>query len=1196
MADDVFLKAAERLSSPSEDERKEAVLALLKLQDPRAIDLLPNVVTMDRAVDVRYLARKAYYLLRDVIPNKSGEPFLELPDGISLYDLEKLLLDENPRIRGEGIKLTERLDPGSVAPFLRNALAAEKITNLQAELITALGRSGSRNDIPTLASFLAASEPRMRANAIDALAVIGGVEALEFVVPLLRDPDNQVRTNAAKALQALDTGEMLKILRTMAMSQEVAQRESAIFTLQRYKSLIAAQILARMAAVDPLPLLQENARAALEAMAKGDENARKVLEQLNTPEEPDDPNAPATVSMEGTVGIAVTNETVPSTTSPLPRVMVVPGVTRKLVKDICALDPAQRESGLRQLSAIVKPEHAPFLLLRLEKEEDPRLVSFLLSLIGKIRVPQTYAAVIKHFKHPEPRVRANAIEAAMQIDPKTTPDRASGFLKDPNNRVRANAVIAWATRPNFDPLVWVRDLSEFGDPAYRRSALFVISRLQRPAFLPILENLMTDEDMEVRQLALKAIQEFATQGISGASEIAEVAAKLMAKEQKGSVKFDEDFHAVMVAMRASRAPKKIFRKSAKSATQEFGEQILGTDGLKKAGLAMKNLKNQAKGVREKVAVGLSQAGNSLSSGKMTEKLAWLAKLLALAVILILNAAGAADRFQAESPLRLIFVGAAALASILAVFLLVFRRPGTAVIAALLLSLAPIGAARFDIQDSDIVGGPRVVPHSGGTGVSSASEAASPTSDLQQGDGLPGEVASVQAHVKGIGSQSNRIKAPEAHGPSIRMLQPARGAKIFGKFAIKAKVAGNAKSVEFLLDDISLKTFAENRGGNFEYEAGSSADHSAGRHVIKVRVTDPAGRRSEDQLVVEFMNQLAGITISSPASGGVFWRDDRLAATVTGKGCEQVEFLLDDAVIGAFPTDPAGRYEYPVPIATLSEGMHTFKVRASMADGRQATDSVRFRALVPKPTVSFLAPKNGENVFGTIGIAIEADSGWREAAIRKVTWYADGLAKKALASPPWQDSWETGDMATGSHELKVTIENELRTIAESVIRVNVIQPMFSAAIKGIRSGQMLEEDTHASVDVVNEIPSTKVEKVVLSVDGKTFQDVTKAPFQFTVRVNDIPPGPRKLTAEAFRSDGQTFRTSLSFSAKPRNRRSLFFSTQSASGKSLPAKDLEKIRLDLKEDGKGVGSYTLQSAGAVPLHFGILIDVSDSMKSD
>jgi len=1176
LTEDIFEKIVKRLNSPEESERKEAVLELLRLKDRRAVDLLSRLVEADPAVDVRYHARKAYYLLRDVLPKDRDNPFLELPDGINLDDLERLLLDENSRIRVEAIKLAGKVDPGSIAPLLRSALAQEKLPQLQGALLTAMGRVGARHDIPAVAQFLTMNEPRLQVQAIETLVKIGGIEALEYIVPYIQAPDKEVRESAAKALQPLSSGDLLKILRKMAMSSQVAYRDSAILTLQRYKVPIAAKILAHLATVDPVLALREKARAGLESMAKGDEAARKVLEELVAHEQEEKMDAPSSAS-PGTTG----ESPVPGAVA-VPVEMVVPGVPPKLVKEISKGDQAQRENGLRQLAPLLKPEHATFLLHRLDHEEDPRIASHLLSLIGKTKAPQAYATVIKHFKHPDDRVRANAIEAAQQIDPVTTPNRVIGFLNDHTNQVRANTIVVCATRPDFDPLVWVRTLAEFGDSAFRRSALFVINRLKRPTFLSVLELLLDDCEMEVRQLAILALQEYASRESPGAKELVAASGKKIAKEQGAAGKFDQDFHSAMNALRAPPPPKKEIHKDEKSAGREMGEQLLGEAGLKKAGQTMKKIQAQAKIAREKVTDGFSKTKATIATVNWAEKLPWLAKIVVLAVILVLHAHGAVKYFQIDIPIRLFHLGSAITAAFLA--LLLWRyRPGIAGILALLLLMVPLGAVRYGFEDPLAVSSPDANLVNGGSKTPHTPETGTGTRAISPGT------------TPGTKTASAAIKA-EGPDPTISLLSPTRGAVIKGEFAIKAKLTGKPKAVEFFLDNKCLRTFNEKREGTFEHSGVHSDDYPSGSHVVNVRVTDIYDRQVEDMVLVKFPAPLPEIKITSPAGEGGFWRDDRFAATVNGTNHGDVEFLLDNNVLHTFPADPSMRYEQPVPIANLTEGKHIFQVRVSMADERQATASVSFRKLIPQPTVRVVSPKELEEVFGNINISIEADSGWRETAIRNVTWFADGQLRQTFATPPWQGFWDLTDEELGPHELRARVESEIGSIAETVVHINAIKPQFSVAIKGIKPGQVLQEDASGTVDIVNEFSGTTIKKVVMSIDDTPFHEEVQAPFSFSINVNAVPPGSRKLIAEAFRSDGKTFKASMPFSVKPRGRIGMFFSVQDAKGNSLFAKNLEGVRLELKEDGKGVGSLTLQAADSVPTYFGILLDVSAGMKTD
>jgi VWFA-related protein len=1200
MTDDAYSLAAQKLSSLSAEERREAVLALLQLKDPRSIDLLAGVVSRDQDVDVRYYARKAYYLLRDVLPENLEEPFLQLPDGISFDDLDKLLQDANPRIRAEGLKLSSRMDPGSVAPLLRKIIPGETHPQLQSAMITSLGQIGNANDIPLLAGFLAAAEPRMRANAVEALAKIGGNDAMEHVVPLLRDPDNRVRANAVKTLQDLETIDMMKILRSMAMSPQVAFRDSAIFTLQRFKLPVAAKIMAHLAANDPLPSLREKAHAALAGMAKTNEAARELLEKLDDPEAAADEKIPAMIPVEGSPEPVQPDGPTSPGDPAQPRMMIVPGVSRKLDKEISSGDAAQRELGLRQVAAILTPEHLPYLLYRFEREEDPRISSYLLSLIGKTKVAAAYAVVIKRFRHPDTRVRANAIEAAMAIDPLTTPDRIVGYLEDVNNRIRANSILAWANRPNFDPLVYIQGLVENPDPTYRRSALFVISRLRRPTFLPLLEMLAFDDDMEVRHLTYQEVQKYEKMGVKGAAELSERAGKMISRETKGAGQFDQDFHTAMIAMRTSAPPKRTVLKQEKTASEELGEQLLGRAGLKKAGAQVKNIKEQAKVAREKVAVGLTKTRATIASLNWSEQLLGLARLLALILLLILHGTRAFGQFPGETPYAYVTIGSAVLALLGGSILLALRRSGLASLLALILLAVPFALSQAQLIDDAHSRSAGSASPVGGAEIASGAGFPSPASTSADPAGIPSHPTPSKAsgpltatHPPKPADEPQNQATPTA---AIRLLEPVKGAVLAGEFVIKAAVTGEARAVDFFIDENCIKSFPEPKKGIFTHTVLPDDTFPVGRRTIKAKVTDSNGRQYASFAFVEFLQPIPGVEITSPASGAVFWRDSQLAIKVKGGGYSQVEFHLDDAVIGRYKAEPDGGYEYPVPMGSIPEGPHTFHVAITMEDGRQASSSVDFRVQVPVPVIRFRTPQPGQSVFGAVTIDLAVDSGYRETAIRQVTWFVDGLPKKRLATPPWVGVWDANDMPVGPHELSAVMENELGKRAGASITVELIQPAFSATIKGIPSGGVLKRDAHASVEVVNETTGTTIEKVVLTLDGKQWQEIATAPFGFPIRVNEMPTGVRKLTAEVFRSDGRTGKASVSFVVDVPSRRVAFFSAQDAAGKSLSALEAAKIPLVVKEDGTDVGSFTLELAGQGPLSFGLLVDVSDSMKSD
>ncbi|HNV68520.1 MAG TPA: VWA domain-containing protein [Candidatus Ozemobacteraceae bacterium] len=781
----------------------------------------------------------------------------------------------------------------------------------------------------------------------------------------------------------------------------------------------------------------------------------------------------------------------------------------------------------------------------------------------------------------------------MAIDPITTPDRLAGFLNDPNNRIRANVIIASVNKHGFDALVWLRDLAAFGDPAYRRSALYVIDKLKHPSFIEVLEILICDDDLEVRHMAHKAIHEYADAGVKKAKNLIEMADRMMAKTNMG----EQDFHSAMVQMRAPTAQKKAVKKTSKSATEELGEQLLGSDGLKAAGQSIKSLQEQAKVAREKMAARLSQTTASIVSGDSRERAVTIGASVVAVLLLLAHAANAFSHFLSGSPQHRLALIAAVLSWLAGVPLLARRSAVPAALLPLVLFFVPWVAATLDIQDADLFGGTRV-KKAASTPESSTSTASGTISTGSKRPPVRPATATRPVHT---------TTPPDRHATATvvtnvpaaaraKILAPSKGDLLIGAFKVRAQISGKPKSAEILLDEKVIKTYAETHEGQITFDM-TTETHDVGGHLLRVRVTDQAGRRAEEQVFVKFMTPISTVTIKAPASGSVLWKDDHLLVDVTGNEYDQVEFALNDVVICTFPFDQAGLYNFPIPIATLTEGTHRFEARARMTDGRIATSAVQFKALNPKPTIAFESPKQGQQVYGSVDVIFLPDSGWKETAIRRVTWSVDGLEKNTLASPPWQEIWEAGDMEPGPHVLKAVVENELERTAEASIRVEVIQPKLAASIKGLRSNQILAEDLELTVEVVSDGPGTTIEEISVCVDNKLLKSLTKPPYSFVLKVKEYDQGPHKLTAEVFRSDGQKFKTSpVTFSTNPSDRRTHLVAARSGTGALIGHEELAKQRLELKEDGVAIASPSLQHADSGPQQLGLLMGIGASMKSE
>lgn len=124
-----------------------------------------------------------------------------------------------------------RMVDSTTAPVVVDFLDKCEDKYLRSMLVKVLGATGDPGHIDTIAAFLGDGDSRVRANAIEALALIRDQRVVKLVVPLLEDEDNRVKANAAKAMWEFSEIKALSILKEMLDSPNDSDRESSIHAL-----------------------------------------------------------------------------------------------------------------------------------------------------------------------------------------------------------------------------------------------------------------------------------------------------------------------------------------------------------------------------------------------------------------------------------------------------------------------------------------------------------------------------------------------------------------------------------------------------------------------------------------------------------------------------------------------------------------------------------------------------------------------------------------------------------------------------------------------------------------------------------------------------------------------------------------------------------------------------------------------------
>ena len=144
-------------------------------------------------------------------------------------------------------------------------------------------------------------------------------------------------------------------------------------------------------------------------------------------------------------------------------------------------------------------------------EADPKLKACILSAIGRLQQTDdvTIDIVAQALGDEDPRLRANAVEAADKLHLPLSTRMLVPLLEDEDNRVRANVLKAlWHTHDRRALMKVLQEMTESSNRWMRASAAFVLRHLDMDDRLPLLKELYKDPVAEVQTNARKALLQF----------------------------------------------------------------------------------------------------------------------------------------------------------------------------------------------------------------------------------------------------------------------------------------------------------------------------------------------------------------------------------------------------------------------------------------------------------------------------------------------------------------------------------------------------------------------------------------------------------------------------------------------------------------------------------------------------------------
>ena len=162
-----------QLDDVHEGVREKAVIALAKTNTFRAMAVLEQVVSEDKSVRVRYVAKKALYVLKKRMTRdaKRQGPTAILgvkPANVEVDKFRRVLVGDDIEKKEALLKIIMRHKLKGALGILIEAAAMEKEPRIRSQMVIVMGVIGDEGAIKHVATFLYDPDPRVRANAIEA--------------------------------------------------------------------------------------------------------------------------------------------------------------------------------------------------------------------------------------------------------------------------------------------------------------------------------------------------------------------------------------------------------------------------------------------------------------------------------------------------------------------------------------------------------------------------------------------------------------------------------------------------------------------------------------------------------------------------------------------------------------------------------------------------------------------------------------------------------------------------------------------------------------------------------------------------------------------------------------------------------------------------------------------------------------------
>jgi len=165
---------------------------------------------------------------------------------------------------------------------------------------------------------------------------------------------------------------------------------------------------------------------------------------------------------------------------------------------------------LRLLCIMRELDSIPILIEKYHQDQDLRRKALMISFLSRFKSVTLLGIFDEGIAARDARLRANSIEAvgALNLPESEIKSRIEPFLRDPNNRIRANCILALARLEPEKIKPEIQEMIYSSDVQLRRSAAFIFGMIPSNEYQDLASVLIVDQNEAVRKRMIQSLRNF----------------------------------------------------------------------------------------------------------------------------------------------------------------------------------------------------------------------------------------------------------------------------------------------------------------------------------------------------------------------------------------------------------------------------------------------------------------------------------------------------------------------------------------------------------------------------------------------------------------------------------------------------------------------------------------------------------------